>query len=158
MVLHSMTHLFMNDDLTHALRDLSDIDLLLRHATQQADFWPALLERVQHHQLGRILHHGLRYASLVFDSPVPPESLVSRLRAMPGATPGVLQQGLSDALWLRALAPPGEAGDAARAAAGFLLYLRGHWLRMPPLMLARHLTIKALKARKTTGEGALPAP
>lgn len=33
--------------------------------------------------------------------------------------------------------------DAVRPAALFLLYLRAHWLRMPPLLLVRHLTLKA---------------
>ncbi len=31
MVLHSMTHLFLNDETRHALRDLCDLDALLRH-------------------------------------------------------------------------------------------------------------------------------
>ena len=158
MVLHSMTHLLMNDDLTHALRDLSDIDLLLRHAAASPGFWPGLIERAQRHQLGRILHHGLRYASMVFDSPTPPAAERRRLHALHGATPGALQQVLFDALWLRALSPPGDAGGAGRAMSAFLLYLRGHWLRMPPWMLARHLTIKALKPRHQAGAPAVPAP
>ena len=27
----------------------------------------------------------------------------------------------------------------------FALYVRAHWLRMPPVMLVRHLTVKALR-------------
>jgi hypothetical protein len=50
-----------------------------------------------------------------------------------------------DAIWTRALgASHTKAAGAAHAAALQALYLRGHWLRMPPLLLARHLTVKAL--------------
>jgi hypothetical protein len=38
----------------------------------------------------------------------------------------------------------GKSVPAGRAAALAALYLRGHWLRMPMPLLARHLTVKAL--------------
>src|SRR4029077_2269222 len=41
MVLHSATHLFHNEDLTHGLRDLADLDSLVRLFGAQADFWDA---------------------------------------------------------------------------------------------------------------------
>ena len=46
---------------------------------------------------------------------------------------------------LAALATKGEAASeiAGAATAGWLLYLRSHWLRMPPLLLMRHLWIKS---------------
>ena len=48
--------------------------------------------------------------------------------------------------WARALRPlHADATDTWTPAALFALYVRAHWLRMPPLLLARHLTIKALK-------------
>ena len=48
MILHSMVHLLLNEELSHGLRDLSDIDLLLRHGSAQGpSFWPDLLARAQ---------------------------------------------------------------------------------------------------------------
>ena len=38
---------------------------------------------------------------------------------------------------------PEEARPGRRIAL-WVLYLRSHWLKMPPLLLARHLTIKLL--------------
>src|SRR5581483_1442714 len=38
MVLHSATHLFHNEELTHGLRDLVDLDALLRHFGRDAAF------------------------------------------------------------------------------------------------------------------------
>jgi len=50
-----------------------------------------------------------------------------------------------DALFLRALKPD---RSAAAGLARQALYIRAHWLRMPPLMLARHLAIKAFHGRE----------
>jgi hypothetical protein len=51
-----------------------------------------------------------------------------------------------DGLWRRAFRSPHQtAGDNLTPLALFALYARAHWLRMPPLALARHLTIKALR-------------
>ena len=47
MVLHSMTHLFHNDELSRGLRDLSDLDLLLRHFAVDATWWRNLVERAR---------------------------------------------------------------------------------------------------------------
>jgi hypothetical protein len=142
MVLHSITHLFMNDELSHALRDLSDIDALLRHFGSDTDFWGRLVQRARQHQLARLLHHGLRYTQRLFATPVP----VGLMTAVPGAVPGAALQALLDVLWLRAFNADGDTDGIANA----VLYLRGHWLRMPPLLLARHLSIKALGLHKST--------
>jgi hypothetical protein len=59
-----------------------------------------------------------------------------------------------DAIWLRALRSPHPSAAAPLAGAALLaLYVRGHWLRMPPLLLARHLTIKALRLHERSPTG-----
>jgi hypothetical protein len=58
---------------------------------------------------------------------------------------------LMDAIWRRALlCPHPGSGLTGTATALFALYVRGHWLRMPPLLLARHLTIKAFRLHEDT--------
>ncbi|MGB3721376.1 MAG: hypothetical protein WA979_00980, partial [Pacificimonas sp.] len=47
-----------------------------------------------------------------------------------------------DRLALRKLYGRGEYGELTVPLSEFALFLRGHWLRMPPLMLARHLMTK----------------
>jgi len=144
MVLHSVTHLFMNDELSHALRDLSDIDALLRHFGNEPGFWASLADRAQRHQVGRLLHHGLRYVQRLFGTPVP----AGLVAAIPAAVPGPALQALLDALWLRTF----DADNQAAGIAGAALYIRGHWLRMPPLLLARHLGVKALGLHKSSAD------
>jgi hypothetical protein len=49
-----------------------------------------------------------------------------------------------DALFLRALQPPHPScSGPLHRPARLALYVRGNWLRMPPLLLARHLFHKA---------------
>jgi hypothetical protein len=140
MVLHSMAHLFFNEEHSHALRDLSDLDLLLRHFGAAAGFWPALHARAEQLGLAGVLHQALRQAQRVLATPVPPEAIA----AAAGHAPGRLRARLMDRLWRQALRPPppDTTGLAERWPLE-LLYVRAHALRMPPLLLARHLATKA---------------
>jgi hypothetical protein len=142
MVLHSMTHLFLNDDTSYALRDLSDLDLLLRHFALQHNFWNTLHARAIDLNLTRPLYYGLRHTSLLLGTPVP-DSVLDQTATL---GPSHRQTAFMDAVWQRALrSRHPSAAISGTGAALLALYLRGHWLRMPPLMLARHLTIKALR-------------
>ena len=140
MVLHSMTHLFHNEEFSHGLRDLSDLDLLLRHFGRDARFWPALVNHARELHLQRTLYYGLRHTHAILETPVPAETLAA---VASFAAPAALQ-GLLDTLWSRALrAQHHTASDWLSPAALFCLYVRSHWLRMPPLLLVRHLSVKA---------------
>ncbi len=142
MLLHSMTHLFMNDDMNHALRDLSDLDLLLRHFANLPSFWSGLVARAALLDLTRPLYYGLRYTSRVWGTEVP-STVMQEAQAY--APPAPLL-GMMDGIWMRVLrSPHPSAAPPLQGAALGALYLRGHWLRMPPLLLVRHLAIKALK-------------
>ncbi|MBT9485982.1 MAG: nucleotidyltransferase family protein [Rubrivivax sp.] len=142
MLLHSMTHLLHNDELSHGLRDLSDIDLMLRHQAANAAFWSALATRAEQLGLGRTLHQGLTAAVEVLGTPVPSQALTSARRH---AAPVWQDRGLAW-LWRQALrGPHASCRTAGAEAAEGLLYVRAHALRMPPGLLLRHLTIKAFK-------------
>lgn len=142
MLLHSITHLTHNEEMSHGLRDLSDIALLIDEFAADPDFWSHLMARSGQLGLRRPLRHALRHAADILGVAVPGEVVRELARAAPPPPAGALM----DALWSRALRPLHEgARDAWAPAALFLLYMRAHWLRMPPLLLARHLTVKALK-------------
>jgi Uncharacterised nucleotidyltransferase len=140
MVLHSMAHLFFNEEHGHALRDLSDLDLLLRHFGADAAFWPALQARAEQLGLAGVLHLGLRQTQRVLGTPQPPAAVAAAARHAAGRW----RTALMDRLWRQALLPPlpDTAGLAERWPLE-LLYVRAHALRMPPLLLARHLATKA---------------
>lgn len=150
MVLHSATHLFYNEEFSHGLRDVSDLDLLLRHFMQVPAFWEQLLARAAALGLTRPLHYCLRYSAHLFATPVPPHIL----NAAAAATAGGWRDRLMDSLWLRVLRTPHPSARAPWAGlAEQLLYLRAHWHRMPPSLLAYHLTMKLLRPRKAATQG-----
>ncbi len=141
MVLHSMAHLFLNEELSHGLRDLSDLDLLLRHFSRDSGFWGALTMRAVELSLTRPVFYGLRYTTMILGTPVPGEVIEESHRYAPPST----LLALMDALWKRALrAPHPSTADALAPLALKSLYIRAHWLRMPPLLLVRHLITKSL--------------
>src|SRR5690606_2651387 len=53
MVLHSATHLFLNEEFSNGLRDLADLDVLLRHFSVDPGFWQKLTMRAGELGLGR---------------------------------------------------------------------------------------------------------
>jgi hypothetical protein len=145
MVLHSAVHLFYDGEFDHGLRDLIDIHRLLHEFGAQPGFWEALPRRAGELQLSRPLFYALRYAVRLLGTPVPPATIDASNAGRPN---GALLA-LMDALFGRALMPPhASCSDWATPAARFALYVRGNWLRMPPLLLARHLFHKAFISPK----------
>ena len=144
MVLHCATHLFHNEELSHGLRDLADLDSLLRHFGQAPEFWTTLRQRTAELDLGRPLYYGLRYASRLLGTPLPPHAL----HAADADRPPRFVGRVMDAVYGQSLPPVASAEVGYRAAmARHAIYVRAHWLRMPPLMVVRHLTVKALRRR-----------
>lgn len=140
MVIHSACHLFHEEELDKGLRDLSDLDALLRHYAGEPGFWPRLAERARELDLVRPLFHALRYAGKMLHTPVPAETL----RAVAAGGPAPRLTPLMDALYLRALLPVhASCSDRLTGAARRALFFRAHWLRMPPALLVRHLAHKA---------------
>jgi hypothetical protein len=140
MLLHSAVHLFSDGEFNHGLRDLFDIHRMLLEFGSQAGFWDGLVERAAELELTRPLFYALRYARRLLGTAVPP----AVLRQADIGRPNAALLPLMDALFGPALMPlhPSCTTATTKAAHG-ALYLRGNWLRMPPLLLARHLFHKA---------------
>ena len=143
-VLHSATHLFHEGEWEHGLRDLSDLDLLLRAYGAAADFWPTLLARAEEMNLNLPLSYALRYTRLVLQTPMPKALIAAPPPARTATMDFLFMNGLAAAH--HSLRMPGTR------AAQFLLYVRSHWLRMPLHLLAPHLLHKSLP-RKETAHG-----
>lgn len=143
MVIHSACHLFHEEELEKGLRDLSDLDALLRDFSALPDFWPALLARATELDLERAVFYALRFSSRLLETPVPPHIMQQAARFAPGA----LLMRLMDRLFGRALLPRHPScEDRFGGLARRMLFVRAHWLRMPPGLLARHLLHKAALA------------
>jgi hypothetical protein len=145
MVLHSATHLFHDGELNHGLRDLVDLDDLLRHFGQDDRFWRHLVRRAAELELMRPLYYALRHTHDILGTPVPETVLADADAGRPAA----LARTVMDALLRRALAPEHPTcGDRFTGVARWLLYVRSHYLRMPLHLLVPHLVRKSLKKRE----------
>ena len=140
MVLHSATHLFHEAEFDKGLRDLADIDSLLRHFSTLPAFWETLVRRAGELDLIRPLFYALRYTALLLHTPIP-DKAIQTVRA---GSPNRILLAVMDALFTRGILPDHPScSDWLTGTARFLLFLRGTWLRMPPFLLMRHLFHKA---------------
>ncbi len=143
-VLHACAHLAQDSDFTDRLRDLVDVDALIREYCGAVRFWDLLLERAALHGLGRPLWYSLRYCSNWLATPIPAEIQTHLQRWAP-------PRGVVSAMdWLvpRSALPadPDRGPTWAERLARSALLVRSHWLRMPPGLLARHTVAKAVRA------------
>src|SRR6266550_6456419 len=83
MVLHSAAHAFQDGDLAYGLRDIVDIDDLLRHFSQKETFWAELAARSEELDLRRPLYYALRYSHFYLQTPIPQEILDRSKRWQP---------------------------------------------------------------------------
>jgi hypothetical protein len=140
MVLHSAVHLMQEGEFHTGLRDLLDLDDLLRHFGAEPPFWSALLDRAQELRLEAPLFHVLIQVRRLFGTE-PPLPLRAHAQAL-GRGPAT--RVLMPALLAVALRPPHPSCDTrASGPARMALYLRSHWLRMPWWQIGAHLARKA---------------
>lgn len=147
LVIHSITHLMHEGELHNGLRDLSDIDALLRHFGATPGFWERLPRYAIEHELAQPVGFGLRLVQRFFATPIPAavfDALGCDARA--GFSASLLEWA-----YLQAIRPDGEdRSSPLTAIANFALYVRAHSLRMPLPLLLRHLTRKALMRQKAS--------
>jgi hypothetical protein len=137
-VLHSATHLFHEGEWGRGLRDLLDLDALLRDYAATEGFWQGLLERARLLGLGRPLFYGLSLCVRLFATPVPTQVLLD----CPDRPQGPRAKWM-EILFLNALSMGHKPSSTRFAAlAEFALYLRSHYLRMPFHLLLPHLLTK----------------
>lgn len=136
-VLHAVIHLFQDSDLQGQLRNLVDIDGLLRAHLRGAADWEALLGRAERHGAGRLLWYALAYCREWLGTPVP-----AGLALPP---PAWTRRAAMDWLFRRSCPPrlPDSRPGWDRRLADLAGAARYHWMRMPPLLLARHGLRKA---------------
>lgn len=131
MVIHAALHLLADGDLAGGLRNLFDIDRLLREfAEGDDDFWLKLTARATEHGAEVPVARAARLTHALFETPVP-----EAWREMAAI----------DAPFCRRLLARDDWGREDRAATRLAFYVRSHAQRMPPALLARHLAIKGWK-------------
>lgn len=142
-VLHSAAHLFFDSEPLERVRDLVDLDGLMRHhAAPDASFWATLQQRAKELSLTEPLLLACHFCRAWLDTPID-AALVQRLqRAGP-------RQRLLRALFAAVLEPAAldrPRPRRQRLAAALILW-RYHLRRMPLHLLVPHLWHKLNKPR-----------
>lgn len=121
LLCHAAAHLFADGDLAGGMRNLWDIWCLVEEYGVEG-----LEARAALHGLAGEMTRAIRLAQALYG----PEPLAG--------TSG----GWGDRLYLRRLTARDSWGRPSRKLTRLAFYVRSHWLRMPPAMLARHLWTK----------------
>ncbi|HRP97640.1 MAG TPA: nucleotidyltransferase family protein [Rhodocyclaceae bacterium] len=150
-IVHAAIHLFQDSELTGHLRDLVDIDALVRHHLRDEAGWEALFAHAERHRAARLLWYALRYCRAWLGTPVPARIALQ-------APPRLACRGM-DWLVAHCCLPqlPGEPPALSTRVAMVAARARYHWLRMPVSMLALHLAHKGwrrLRPRRAAAGGA----
>jgi hypothetical protein len=139
-VLHCASHLFLDAQANDRLRDLVDLDGLLRHFGAVSGFFDELVERAAGLGLAQPLALAAHFCTAWLDTPIPASTRLALLRSMPG---------LTQRWWLTpslaaVLFPthPDRAQPHAHRIAAALLLARYHAQRMPLRALVPHLLHK----------------
>lgn len=142
MVLHSATHLFTDTEFPNGLRDLSDMDRLMRSFGHDPAWWELLALRARHLGLSVPLLMAFGHCLRLFGTPVPDYVITRAARDARRR-----RRTLTDVLFDHALRPPlPGCRTTFSGPAETLLLLRGHLLRMPPGLLVPHLARKGLRS------------
>jgi hypothetical protein len=149
LCIHTAVHLFTESEFHHGLRDMSDIDMLLRHFQQKyqndndGDFIALLINRSKELGLFDYTRLAIRYAHLVFKSPLGSYKLSSLT-----CSKSLLGQ-FEDFCFINIFKPEhSSCRDWKTVLATHFLYWRGHLIRMPLRLLAPHLARKTWKSIK----------
>jgi hypothetical protein len=134
MMVHGAAHLLADGDLAGGLRNLWDIHMLAGGSEGVSRDWDIVMARARHHELSGPMMRAARLCHHLFGTPVPWP--FRRLRK-------------ADRLFAARILARDGWGRETRPLLRSAFYIRSHWLRMPPLMLARHLLTKWRKGRQT---------
>lgn len=139
MACHCAAHMLADGDLQGGLRNLWDFHCLTRDfAAADPGFWGWLDGRADLHGLEGAVHRAARLARDLYGAVLPS---------------GWGRHDPSDIWFRRRLLARDDWGRATRFPLQQAFYIRSHWLRMPPLLLTRHLWTKWRKGQSVSSSG-----
>jgi hypothetical protein len=155
-VLHSAAHLFFDSELRDRLRDLVDLDGLLRTFGVGISFWEELPRRARQLGLAEPLVLAIHFCRTWLHTPVP-ATVMTEVDGMRVAS--------LRAPWLRTAlaatlmpAEPDRRHNTGQALAAQVLLARHHYRRLPLRLLIPHLWHKARKPAAKPPEDGVQAP
>lgn len=145
MLLHSAVHLFQDGEIRGSLRNLLEQHDMLNEFGEDERFWQDLICRARHHGLIRPLYYCLQYCEMFLQTKIPEAVTLE----MEKHRPAFLTRKMMDFMVSRSMLVPWKGQSAALYyLCCKILYMRSHWLRMPPGLLMRHLLSKLIRRLK----------
>ncbi len=126
-ICHAAAHMLADGDLQGGLRNLWDIHCLISELPDTPHIFSTLEARAAHHGLAAPVRRAARLAAHLYGTAIPPA-----LQALDRFDRALLRRLLARNGW----------GQETHKFLRLGFYIRSHWLRMPPFMLARHLWTK----------------
>jgi hypothetical protein len=153
-VLHSAAHLFHDSDNRDRLRDLVDIDGMLRHFGTETGFWDALPARAEVLGLHESLALAAHFCSAWLETPVPDKLW----RELDRIDPSALKRRWLYPLLASVLEPvdTDQSPGFGQTASACILLLRHHLGRMPLRLLLPHLAHKLWPGRPSSSDATGP--
>jgi hypothetical protein len=140
-VLHSAAHLFHDSEARDRVRDIVDLDGLLRHFGTDSSFWDHLISRAQEMGLCDPLALACHFAGGWLGTPVPKQAMAEIRRLGPAAWHRAWLVPMMSALLIPTEPDNRPALSQSLAAHGLLM--RYHYRRMPLSLLLPHAWHKA---------------
>ncbi|WP_158971610.1 nucleotidyltransferase family protein [Paraglaciecola sp. L3A3] len=138
MTLHSLIHLFFNEDVKKGYRDIIDIHTLMTYHSE-GDYWQELLSLSKETGFELELFLACRYVQQILKTRIPEEITEQVAKNIPWNI------GYLDFVYKKVLLPSHPScRPKFFALAEFLVLLRGHFQKMPLHILIFHLTTKSL--------------
>jgi len=141
IVIHSSVHLFTESEYNNGLRDLSDLDILIRHFSSiDNQFIEKLVARANEQKLSLYIWLTFQYSSKILATPIDKKQqsfLVKKPKT-------IMHEMYYNFCFINIFKPNhSSCRDWKMSLSEFLLYWRGHFLRMPLRLLIPHLTRKS---------------
>jgi hypothetical protein len=137
-ILHSIIHLFMNEDFTNSFRDLLDIHLLISEFESEL-FWSELLQLSCESGFEKELYYAVCLRDKLFNV-----DSFCELTELKSRHDGFLGNKFINVILYQALTPKHiYLNTFHNRTATFIIFLRGHWLKMPTHILIKHLLKKS---------------
>ena len=153
-VLHSAAHLFFDSEIRDRVRDLVDLDGLLRAFSPSPRFWDELTTRSAELGLAEPLALAAHFCSLWMATPIPTDARERIRSAGPSSTRRAWLHPLLSTL-LRPVEPDARPSPLQAMAAPLFL-ARHHLWRLPVPLLLPHLWHKAVARRAVEGAPGVP--
>ncbi|MDK2761053.1 MAG: nucleotidyltransferase family protein [Sphingopyxis sp.] len=134
MVCHCAAHMLADGDLQGGLRNLWDFHcLVLDFLKDDPDFYLTVVEEAWIHGLADVVKRGFRLSHRLYGTP---------LKAYSSPMMLAFDRQWSDDFYIRRLLTRDDWGRMTNPVLEQAFYIRSHWMRMPPMMLAKHLWTK----------------